>query len=302
MSRHWLKQSERGSLFLIRLITRITLLLGRPAGRLLLYPITLYFVLFSRKARNASRNYLKRVLPQPIGLRHIFRHYHTFAATILDRIYLLSGRQDYFNIDIRGETRLLEQLKDGRGCMLLGSHLGSFELLRSLAATHPDISVKALMYEENAEKINQVIQALNPEIADMIIPIGRPDSLFEVQEAVERGEVIGILGDRIALDDKQVKVRFFDQTCRFPAGPMLIAGLLKIPVVLFFGIHQGGRDYTIHFELLTEGFHLDREERWQQITEWTQRYANRLEHHTRQAPYNWFNFYDFWDETGNTPK
>jgi hypothetical protein len=27
------------------------------------------------------------------------------------------------------------------------------------------------------------------------------------------------------------------------------------------------------------------------------RYAARLEHHARQAPYNWFNFYDFWERS-----
>jgi len=297
MSRQWMGQAERGSLFLTRLITEITLWLGRPAGRLLLYPITLYFLLFSGKSRRASRRFLGRVLNRPAGLRDVFRHYHTFAATILDRVYLLSGRQDFFDIEMHGVQILLQQLQDKRGCLLLGSHLGSFEVLRSLAETCPDLRIRPMMYKANAERIDKVLGVLNPQMASQVIPIGEPDSLLKVQQAMADNQVVGILGDRIALDNKTVSCRFFDRPCLFPAGPILLAGLLEIPVVLFFGLYQGGRRYRIHFELLTPGFRLERGQRQRQVAEWTQCFAQRLEYYCRQAPFNWFNFYDFWDES-----
>jgi len=299
MSRQWMGQAERGSTLLIRLIARVTLLLGRPAGRLLLYPITLYFLVFSGGSRRASRRFLSRALNRPVGVRDLFRHYHTFAATILDRVYLLSGRQDFFEIEIHGEPILREQLRENRGFLLLGSHLGSFEVLRSLAETYPGLRVRPMMYQANAEKIDRVLRALNPEIADQVIPIGEPDSLLQVQEAMAKSQAVGILGDRIAVDDKTVSCLFFDRPCRFPAGPILLAGLLEIPVVLFFGLYQGGRRYRVHLELLTPRLSLEREQRQQQVAEWTQRFAERLEHYCRSAPFNWFNFYDFWDENGS---
>ncbi len=299
MGRQWLTQQERGSPVLIRLIVWITLTLGRPTGRLLLFPISLYFLLFSRRSRLASNLFLKRVTGRRPGLSQLFRHYYTFAATILDRIYFFSGRRDYFDITIHGEAALFDQLTPGRGCLLLGSHLGSFELLRCLAADHPQIRVKAMMYRENAEKVNAVIGALNPAVSESIIPIGEADSLIQVKEAIERGEIVGILGDRVALDDKQVPCRFFGDEVAFPAGPMLLAGLLQVPVVLFFGIYRGGKRYDIHFELLTAQLPFAREQRQQHISEWTQRYAARLEHYCRLAPYNWFNFYDYWNDLGN---
>jgi len=286
-------------MFLIRLIARITLSLGRPAGRLLLYPITLYFVLFSGKARHASRRFLSRALNRPVDLGDVFRHYHTFAATILDRVYLLSGRQDFFEIEIHGEPILREQLRGNRGCLLLGAHLGSFEVLRSLAEAYPGLQVRPMMYRANAEKIERVLRAINPEIAGQVIPIGEPDSLLQVQEALAKNQAVGILGDRIAAGDKTVSCRFFDRPCRFPAGPMLLAGLLETPVVLFFGLYQGGRHYEVHFELLTPRLSLEREQRQRQVTEWTQRFAERLEYYCRRTPFNWFNFYDFWDENAS---
>ena len=81
----------------------VALSLGRPAARLLLYPICLYYVLFSAKARRASREYLSRVLGQRPGLGDLYRHYFFFASTILDRVFLLSGRSELFDICMHGE-------------------------------------------------------------------------------------------------------------------------------------------------------------------------------------------------------
>ncbi len=296
MSREWLERKERGSPFLIRLIARVALSAGRSVARVLLYPITAYFLLFMPRARRASRDYLTRVLERPVRLRDLFRHFHYFAAIVLDRVYLLSERWENFEIELSGPELLLEQVRQGRGCVLLGSHLGSFEVLRCLAETIPDLRVRPLMYKANAERTNRVLNALNPRIGSQVIAIGEPDSLFQVQEALGRGEMVGILGDRLTREDKSVVCTFLGSPAHFPAGPLLIAGLLEVPVLLFFGLYQGGRRYRIHLESLTSGFHLERDTRQQQLTEWTQAYVDRLEHYCREAPFNWFNFFDFWDE------
>jgi predicted LPLAT superfamily acyltransferase len=294
MSRSWRGQGERGSAWLIRLIIWITLHLGHGTGRLLLHPITFYFLLFSARARSASRHYLQRVLPHPVRLRDIYRHYHSFSVTILDRIFFLTGRHHHFNIHIHGEELLQQVLQKG-GCLLLGSHLGSFEVLRTLAIAKTDLPVKVLMYENNAEKINAALAPLNPAVAQTVIPIGRPESLFQVQETIAAKGLVGILGDRLSLEEKQVNCHFLGDNATFPAGPFLLAGILHTPVILFFGLYRGGKRYDIHFEILSQDITLGHgEERQRQLALWGQRYADRLEHYCRLAPYNWFNFYDFW--------
>ncbi len=296
MSNNWQKQSERGSAWLIRLIIWITLHLGHRTGRLLLHPITFYFLLFSARARRASRHYLQRVLSHPVRLRDIYRHYHSFAVTILDRIFFLTGRHQHFDIRIHGEEILQHTLEKG-GCLLLGSHLGSFEVLRTLAVTRTELPIKVLMYEDNAEKINAALGPLNPAVAQTVIPIGRPESLFQVQETITKGGLVGILGDRLSLEDKKVSCQFLGDEAIFPSGPLLLAGILHTPVILFFGLYRGGKRYDIHFELLADEITLGRgEERQQQIASWTQRYAERLEYYCRLAPDNWFNFYNFWKQ------
>jgi len=293
MSRAWMAEPERGSALLMRLIAWIARRLGRRVARLLLFPISVYFLTCTSKARAASRAYLARVLCRPVRLRDSFHHFYWFACTVLDRVFLLSGRFEEFDIRMYGVEALTDQLDRGRGCILLGSHLGSFEVLRALGLQR-DLPINVLMYEDNASKTNAVFKALNPAAAATVIPIGQPQSLLAVQERLQRGELVGLLGDRLASDDKATQCRFLGERAAFPTGPMLLASLLKAPVVLCFGLYRGGRRYDLHFELLAETVDIARTERESALHQWTQRYAERLEHHCRQAPYNWFNFYDFW--------
>ena len=293
----WQKHKERGSPFLIKLIGWLSLHFGRPVGRIILYPITLYFLLFHPKACRASRNFLGRVLDRKPDARDTFRHIHTFASTILDRVFFLTKGLEDFDVILHGETALFEQYHRGKGVMMLGSHLGSFEILRCLATMEDGVTFKALMYQQNSEKISKVLEAINPEISKTIIPVGTSDSMLQIQESFERGEVIGVLGDRVTKEDKRiVQCQFFDQEFDFPAGPVLLAGLLNVPVVMFFGVYLGGKRYAIHFEVLSEGFRFERGRREEQIQQLTQHYASRLEHYSRKYPYNWFNFFDFFGD------
>ena len=86
MSANWKQRPEGGSYFASWLIRTIACRGGRVVSRVLLYPITLYFLLMRGPERRASLAYLARVLPHPPGLRHVARHLHTFASTILSSL------------------------------------------------------------------------------------------------------------------------------------------------------------------------------------------------------------------------
>lgn len=297
MTTRWIHQSERGSRVLIILIGWITLKVGRWAARLLLYPITLYFLLTAGEQRRASREFLSLALGRKVGWWHVARHFHSFAGTILDRVYLVAGDHRRFNLRMHGVHAALEQVAKGRGCILLGAHLGSFEVMRMLAMINDSVDVKVLMYEEHNATLTNLIYSLNPHFSESIIPIGGLDALLRVQECLSRGELVGILGDRLAENDRKTRCQFFDREATFPSGPMLLASALKVPVVLFFGLYLGNNRYALHFELFAEEVDIRRGHREADVQQWTQRYANRLEYYARMEPYNWFNFYDFWAES-----
>lgn len=245
----------------------------------------------------ASREFLSRVLGRRARWWDVARHFHSFAGTILDRVYLVAGDHRRFELRMHGADAVLGQLAKGRGCILLGAHLGSFEVMRMLAMINDSVDVKVLMYENHNATLTSLIYSINPRFSESIIPIGRVDSLLRVQECLNQGELVGILGDRVAENDRMTRCRFFDQEAAFPSGPMLLASLLKVPVVLFFGLCLGNNRYALHFELFADEIVIRRAYRDADIKLWTQRYADRLEHYARLEPYNWFNFYDFWGES-----
>ena len=301
MSPQWQQQRERSTPFALKLIRWIALHLGRSVARALLYPIVGYFLLPSRVACNASNGFLTRVFGRPAKLMDTAKHIHCFASTILDRIFLLTDRFDEFEIQIHGEEIAREYGRRETGCLLVGSHLGSFEVLRSLGVQRGDegINVKMLMNRGQNEMITKVLEALNPDIGDMMIDTGGgdADTALRIKQALDEGAVVSLLGDRVnSAQEKSCYCDFLGEKAVMPLGWLMLASVLQVPVMICFGLYRGGNRYDIHFELLSEGIRLERGQREAQAAEWAQRYTDRLEHYARSAPYNWFNFFDFWDD------
>jgi predicted LPLAT superfamily acyltransferase len=287
----WVDRPERSNLLALRLIVWVAMVLGRPVARLFLYPICLYFLAFSGLARSASRKYLDRALGRPAGLADSFRHYHSFASTILDRVFLLNGRFSTLEISVHGAEIIERMVAEGKGCVLLGAHLGSFEVIRAAGRLRcPQVSM--VMYEDNARKMGAVLDAVNPDLRMEVIPLGRVDSILKVEAALEQGAAVGMLADRTLPGGSTMSCPFFGEDARFPTGPIRVARMLKRPIALMFGLYRGGNRYEIHIEPVADaapGAGRDPE-----IESLIRQYAARLEHYCRVAPYNWFNFYDFW--------
>jgi len=297
----WIRQPERSSRDLLRLMTWISLRLGRAPARVVLIGISLYFLLFAPAAKAASRAYLARALGRQPGLSDLFRHFQSFASTIHDRVFLLNGRFDLFQVEVHGETEIKAVLAAGRGAFLMGAHMGSFEVVRAVGRQQPGLRVAMVMYEENARKINTALAAINPAALRDIIPLGRLDSMLRVQARLDEGMVIGVLGDRTLAREATLATPFLGEDAEFPLGPMRLAAMLKRPVLFMAGLYLGGNRYAIHFEKLADFSTIERNDREVAVRAAIARYAACLTRHCRAAPYNWFNFFDFWHSTGTAP-
>ena len=186
-------------------------------------------------------------------------------------------------------------MESGKGCILLGSHLGSFEVLRALGVMQRNFPLKVLMDATHNQNITGFLDALNPVIAGTVIAPDRADTLLTVRESLDAGFFVGTLGDRVSSDVKTSRCQFLGRPAAFPVGPIVLAAMTRCPVILFFGLYRGKNRYEIYFEHFADEITLNRDRRAEEIQLWMQRYAERLEHYTRLAPYNWFNFYPFWD-------
>jgi len=292
----WMRQQERSNLAILKLMVWISLTFGRAVGRLVLYGIAAYYVLFSPKARRHSRDYLHRALGRWAEWSDGFRHVFSFASTIHDRIYLLNDRFDLFDIEVVGAEAVNAAARSQPGALLIGAHLGSFEVLRAVGRGREGLQVAMLMYEENARKINATLEAINPAASQDIIPLGRMDSMLQARDRLDAGYVVGMLADRGLGGDTTVDCDFLGRPAPFPLGPFRVAAMLRRPVFFMTGLYLGGNRYRLHFEPLADFSQTPRQERDAAIRRAMQDYADRLTHYCREAPYNWFNFFDFWQK------
>ncbi len=293
MSREWLATNERASLGAVRVLVWVALHIGRPFAHGLLVPAVAYFVLFAGRARIASRDYLRRVLGRRPSLREIYRHFYTFSAVALDRVYFLSDRASRFDVRSHGETLLLEKIEQNNGCILLGAHLGSFECLRALGRRR-NMGVKLAMFEQNTRIVAAIARAINPALEQDIISLGAPGSMLRVVEQLDAGNSIGMLADRALSDHGLVKVPFLGGVAAFPTAPFRISAMAGRPIILMIGLYRGGNRYDVYFETLVESPELSQGNRDKVIGQWIRLYAERIEYYCRQAPFNWFNFFPFW--------
>ncbi len=290
----WAHTPERSNLLMLRIMTWLSLRLGRRAARGVLHLIASYYLLFAPAGRRASRNYLRRVLARPAHWSELYRHFFTFAATVHDRIYLLNRRFDLFDFEVHGEDTLRDMLASGNGLFLMGAHLGSFEVIRAIGMKNTDMRIAMVMHEDNAQKINAMLAAINPDAVQDIIGLGHIDSMLKVWERLDEGSAVGILADRTPGNDILYPVQILGAIANLPSGPFHMAALLRRPVVFMTGLYLGGNRYAIHFDPLADFSEVARDQLDAALEAAITRYAALLDQYCRQAPYNWFNFFDFW--------
>ena len=297
---HWSARPEGGGRFAIWLIRTIGLKCGRGSARLLLYPITLYFFLRRGYERRVSYAFLERALGHKANAWQVMRHIHRFASTILDRVFLLADRYTRFDVRVHGLADLDSRMRPERGVLLLGAHFGSFEVLRVLAVERPDVRVCAVLDTQKTPALTDLLHSLNPAIARNVIDASRPGTeiVLALGEALQEGALATLLADRAREHEATVVVDFMGSPAAFPVAPFLIASLLKVPVVLCFGIYRGGNRYDLFFEAFADELSLPRRARKAELRAVVQRYAARLEHYVHEDPYNWFNWHDFWNLEG----
>jgi predicted LPLAT superfamily acyltransferase len=284
-----------GTVLGIRIVVALAAIAGRRVAGAFLAVLALYYALTSGRTRRASRGYLARV-GQPVTFASVVRHVHTFARVALDRLFLLRGRTRGFAIDRHGDQHLLDLTARGAGAILLGSHLGSFEAMRAVGHLQ-GMRLSIVVDKRSAERLDRVLRELAPDAAVGVIPVD-PDGVataLRVREAVRRGDLVGILADRtVAEEQRNVTVDFLGAPAELPAGPYLVAHALKCPVFTVFGLFSPPNRYEVFCEPFCEVLTLDHDARDDALRAHAQRYAGRLAHYAKRAPYNWFNFYDFW--------
>ncbi len=304
----WREHPERGSVLGIRLLHLVLDILGREFLGFVLWPVCVYFALFAKNASAASIAYLQR-MQLPHDFWSVVRHLWTFARVSVDRTLFLAGQTDQFDVHTHGHETMMAlaegQANKTQGALLLGAHLGSFEAMRALAVEY-EFPVAIVADSGNAKRINGIFAELHPNLHLDVIE-HNPDNgiwMLDVKDRTDHGRLVALLSDRVPAGveargqspsyPRAVRVDFLGGTASFPTGSFIMAHVAKCPVYVVFALFDGGRRYDVYCELLAERVELPRDNREAALTAYVQKYADRVAAHVRMAPWNWFNFYDFW--------
>jgi predicted LPLAT superfamily acyltransferase len=290
----WKEVDEVGAGWGIALLVRLATAFGRAPARLVVRVVAFYYALLSTRARAAANDFLARV-GAPTGFWAAHRQILRFAEVALDALFFLRGKLEHFEVTRDGKEHLTALKNTGTGAVLLGAHMGSFYVMRA-AGQDEALPLYPLVFTKNARKINDALRTLDPEGQTQLIEMDDKDIGFmlKVRELVEAGGLIAILADRLADGAKHVTVDFLGGKARLPVGPYILAASLRCPVYFVAGIYRAPKRYELRCEPFAERIELPRKSRQEALAMYAQKYADIVARYARDAPDNWFNFYDFW--------
>lgn len=297
----WSKIPERGSVLGMRFFLWVVNALGYWPAIACLYPVVAVETLFNARARHATRQWLLRTgtlsahASRWTWARACFRHQFDFAVSMIDRLWFWQGRLNRFHFEFDGREAL-NSIRD-RGAMVVGAHFGCFDLLRILAEGQKK-QVTVVMYTEASAKFTSLLHQINPDFSLRVLRADQGlETVFALQNEVEAQGLVAVLADRHPpgkVRQAPIKQDFLGQSADFPGQPWMLAGLLGCPVVAVFGIRVGWRRYRIVSRLILEKLDFRRSVREASMRDAVQRFALELEVQGRAYPYQWFNFFDFW--------
>lgn len=306
--RHWSAIGEEtfvGGMWLMYVLFRIG---GRLPFRAVLYPVVGWYWAVNRAAREASLEYLQRLeqatgaLGHAPGWRDTLRHFLSFADTILDKMLAVGGHYRLDRVHFVGRDMVEAMVRAKQGALFVTAHVGCLEMCQASADAMPGMELTVLVHTVHAERFNRMLERLSPGrgISLMQVTEITPATAVLLAERIARGEFVAIAGDRVPIvagRASAVQVPFLGHDAPWPTGACMLASLLKCPLYALGCIRQGDT-HEVVFQRLAERIVLPRADRLGACAVHTAEFARFVEALLARAPYEWFNFFSFWNQPG----
>ncbi len=263
---------------------------------MLLKPVSFFYLIFSNK-ESISYFYRERLNYGKLkSIVSIYKNYVFLGKVLIDKIAILSGQKDQYTFNFDGEEHLHHMVKDKKGGLLLGAHMGNWEVAGELLE-RVDSVINILMVEAEHEKLKDVLQEAIGDKKVNVIPIKDDMShIFSVIEAFKNKELVAMHGDRFVDGNQTIKIPFLGEMAEFPIGPMVLASKYSIPVTFVFSVKETNTHY--HF-FATKGKVYPKERkpalRDESIKVMLTDYVNQLQSKVEKYPLQWFNYHPFWE-------
>ncbi len=300
--RRWTGRS-RGGIFGHWFFFQLTRFFGVRPAYLVIYPVSLYFLFAAGAARNASRQFLDRALGKTHwlgGLVRTYRHFLSFARTMVDRALLATRGKTVFRCEEIGLDHIRASAAEGQGAILLTAHLGNWDLAAGLLEGKVAEKLAIVAFRGDHERLAKFLEK-NYQQSPQIIEVGSgPLASLEMVRALRDGGVLAVQGDR-PIDKNIIKIPFLGRDAPFPVGPFMLAAVTGAPVIATFSIQLAPASYRFLAQPPMRIAFTNGHDREAQLRTWAQSYVGQLERLVREHPYQWFNFYDFWDSQPGGP-
>lgn len=305
---HWSKLKEKAAgkyrlLFLLKIYQHC----GKRVLRFHLAIIVLTVLIFSKPTRTSSRQYLNRIykLKKPAFKKPNFissyKQLFCFADSLADRVASWLGNINLDSIHIHTKpvfNRFVSEIKQGQGAFFICSHLGNMEILRAIGS-FKEAKINAVVQIAHTSTFNNFLKKLHPKVSTNLISatdIGI-DTIINLKEKLQQGELVVIAADRTAAKnpDKNLMANFLGEPVAFPKGIFVMASLMECPIYFSFCLKDDHGNYNLYFYQTEIKFsQTTRKYREENIQKLAEEYASHLETLCLAYPYQWFNFFDFW--------
>jgi predicted LPLAT superfamily acyltransferase len=287
------KGTPAGYRFFIFIINR----LGIGIAYTMLRFVTLYYFFFSSKKHPLFL--YRKVLGygRLKAMISVYRNFFIMGQVLIDKVAILSGQKHIFSFQYCGEEHIRNMAAAGKGGLLLGAHMGNWEVAGQLLE-RIDTPVHILMLDAENEKLKATLNSAMTEKSISIIPIKDDTShLAKIKEALARGEFIAMHADRMLPGASHAVLNFMGKPAKFPTGPMYLASKHAVPVSFVYAMKEKGRAYKFYAtEPFIYKYPAKLPERKKELAAMAASYARHLEEMLAKYPLQWFNFYQFWEE------
>lgn len=259
------------------------------------------YILFVPNVRRGNWCYWRRIRRCGFfsSVWNLYLSFFEFGKVIMDRFAMYAHR--HIDVTVVNREALDTLLKDGKGCVMMGSHIGNMEEAGCYFKLERDMY--ALAYIADTETVIENKRECMQSGGIHLIPVMADGShVFEVHNILSGGNFLLVHCDRIFPWDRPLNTTFLGAEASFPEGPYRIATAEAVPVFSTFMMRDGRNRYTLYIEQLSDGSDYKGASRLEQERELLSRQAAAMERILEKYPHQWFNFYNFWDlSNGNTP-
>ena len=295
--KHWsgTGQLRGGSFGIWFSITCIRVLGLRISYFLAIFP-GIYFS-FASPDIAATMDYHRRIFgPQPWWKRRwlVFRHFYSFGRALIDRTAILAGKARGFSFEFSGDAHLRAAVAKGRGVLLLTAHLGNWEAAGQLL-TRLDVPITVTGFDRETPAIRAMLNNSSRQKFKLLPLTGSATDVIPLVAALRRGEVVAMLGDR-SYGSPAAQIPFCGGLASFPIGAYVMASIAGAPLMHVFSLREPERRYRFFGfppQYPAMPIHSERDA---YLKTCAARFAGDLESILRRDPFQWYNFYPFWEE------